>query len=107
MAWEKPVPHHKWKDELDEEKRVKEAKKEAKAHAKAEDHSKRCPFCGMEELEQVHGLHPGLAPDDPDQVLFENTYHCNGCVRLYRVNCPGTILLDGNPVIVQHSEQDE
>jgi uncharacterized protein with PIN domain len=103
MAWEKKVPHHKWKDELDEEKRVKDSLKEAKKEAKAEDHTKECPFCYHSPVEAVP-QHPGLAPDHLHQRP-PNCYGCPGCERLYLVKGPGTILLAGNPVIVQGSGQ--
>ncbi len=101
MAWERKVPHHKWKDEIEEETRVKEAKKEAKAHAKAEDHTKECPFCGEGPVKQLQ--HPGLAPDDPEQLI--DTHQCDGCGSAYRVNCPGTILLDLRGVCVRDDGQ--
>lgn len=86
MPWEKPVPHHKWADELEAESKVKAALKAAKKADKDEDHSKKCPYCGWA----------------PVSKFAENTCLCPRCERLYRVKCPGAILLDGNPVIVEH-----
>ena len=103
MPWERPVPHHKWADELEAESKVKDAKRKAKLAAKAEDHRKVCPYCGHEPVVELK--HPGLAPDDGDQMV--DTYHCSGCDRLYRVKCPGTILLDGDHVIVRDDGQDD
>ena len=98
-AWEKPVPHHKLADEVKEEKRVKDALKTAKKEAKAEDHSKVCPFCGHKPVQVLN--HPSPAsPGDEDH--YKDNYECPGCERLYRVKCPGTTLLDGNPVIVEY-----
>ena len=91
MAWERKVPHHKWKDELEEEAKTKAALKAAKKAAKDEDHSKMCPFCQWAPVNKV-----------PEA---ENTCLCPRCERLYRVKCPGTILLDGDPVIVQYPGQ--
>jgi len=101
MPWEKPVPHHKWADELDAEAKTKKALKDAKRDAKNEDHSKVCPFCECTTVK--HLQHAGLPPDHPEQRI--DTYLCSGCDRLYRVNCPGTILLAGNPTIVQYPGQ--
>ena len=100
-AWEKQVPHHKWADELAEEKRVKKAKLDAKKTAKAEDHSKECPYCYYNPVEPVP-QHPGLAIDHPEQRP-ENCYLCPGCDRLYRTKCPGTILLEGDTTIVEYT----
>lgn len=105
MAWEKPVPHHKWKDELEEEKRVKDALKDAKKAAKAEDHTLECPFCYHSPVSIVP-QHPGLAPDDPEQRPA-NCYSCPQCERFYLAKGPGTILLAGNPVIVQYCGRKE
>ena len=93
-AWEKPVPHHKWADEVAEEKRVKDALKTAKKEAKAEDHSKKCPFCGHEPVEIAIA-----------STNFKDTHWCPGCRRRFMVKCPGTILVDGNPVIVEYGGQ--
>jgi len=101
--WERPVPHHKWADELEAESRVKDALRKAKKAAKDEDHSKKCPYCEYEPVKKLK--HPGLAPDDPDQ--YQDTYLCEGCKRMYRVKCPGTILLGGNPIVAEGSEQDD
>jgi hypothetical protein len=103
MAWEKKVPHHKWKDELEEEKKVKDALKKAKKEAKNEDHSKECPFCYYSPVSPVP-QHQGLATDHPHQRPL-NCYVCPGCDRLYLVKGPGTILLEGNDVIVRHDGQ--
>jgi len=105
MPWEKPTPHHKWADELEDEAKAKDALRKAKLEAKNEDHSKRCPYCGSDDLVSKFPMHPGLAPDDPGQPV--DNYYCRDCERLYRVKCPGTILLYGNPVIVEGSEHDE
>lgn len=105
MAWEKPVPHHKWKDEIEEEKRVKDALKAAKKAAKDEDHTLECPFCYHSPVSIVP-QHPGLAPDHPEQRL-PNTYACPGCKRIYITGGPGTILLDGNPIIAEYSGHKE
>lgn len=102
-AWEKPVPHHKWADELEEEKRVKDALKAAKKAAKEEDHSKECPFCYWIPVYDL--TKPGIGPEDPDPERWKDMYKCPRCERTYRVNCPGTILLDGNPIIVEHGGQ--
>lgn len=91
MAWEKQVPHHKWADELESEAKTKKTLKDAKRDAKNEDHSKECPFCYHSPVNKV-----------PEA---ENTCLCPGCDRLYRVKCPGTILLDGNPTVVQYPGQ--
>ncbi len=101
MAWEKPVPHHKWADEIEEEKRVKDALKDAKRDAKAEDHTKECPLCGKGPVKQIQ--HPGLAPDDHDQLI--DTYQCSKCDSMYRVNCPGSILLDTKGLVVRDDGQ--
>lgn len=101
MAWEKPVRHHKWADEVAEEKRIKEAKKEAKAYAKNEDHTRECPFCGEGPVKQLQ--HPGLAPDDPEQLI--DTHQCNSCGSAYRVKGPGSILLDLSGVCVRDDGQ--
>jgi len=101
--WKRKVRHHKWADELESEAKAKEAKKAAKQAAKDEDHRKVCPYCYSKTPFKVL-KHPGLAPDHPHQTS-DNEYRCTSCKRLYRVNCPGTILLDGNPVIGQGSGQ--
>jgi hypothetical protein len=103
MPWEKSVPHHKWADELEVEAKTKKALKDAKRDAKNENHSKECPFCYHSPVEAVP-QHPGLAPDHPEQRL-SNSYACPGCKRIYATGCPGTILLDGNPVIAKGSGQ--
>lgn len=105
MPWEKPVPHHKWADELEAEAKVKASLKAAKKAAKAEDHSKECPFCYHSPVSPMP-QHPGLAPDHPEQRL-PNVYVCPKCNRIYATKCPGTILLDGNPVIVEYNERKE
>lgn len=102
MPWEKPVPHHKWADELEAEAKAKSDLRKAKLAAKAEDHSKRCPYCDHEPVEELK-LHPGLAPDDPGQPV--DSYGCPACERSYRVKCPGTILLHGNPVVAEYDER--
>ena len=102
--WEKPVPHHKWADELEAEAKAKSDLKKAKLAAKAEDHSKRCPYCDHEPVTKAP-LHPGLAPDDPDNLMWVDCYRCSGCDRVYRIKCPGTILLHGNPVVAEHDER--
>ncbi len=99
--WEKPVRHHKWADELEAEAKAKSILRVAKLEAKAEDHSKRCPYCGHSPVENAP-LHPGLAPDDPDNLMWTDCHHCPSCKSLYRVNCPGTILLDSKPHIVRN-----
>ena len=98
MAWERKVPHHKWKDELEADAKAKKALRTAKREAKDEDHSKRCSFCGHKPVEKLP-LHPGLAPDDIEQPV--DSYGCPECQRAYRVKCPGTILLHGDPVIAE------
>lgn len=104
MTWEKQVPHHKWADELAEEKRVKEVKRDAKKAAKAEDHSKECPYCHHEPV--VKFEHPDPAnPGDDDQ--YKDQYECPACFRVYRVNCPGTILLNGDTTMVEYSGQNK
>jgi len=100
MPWEKPVPHHKWADELEAEAKAKSDLRKAKLEAKNEDHSKRCPFCDYEPVQAVP-QHPGLAPDHLHQRP-PNCHLCPGCDRLYMVKCPGTILLDGKPIIVRN-----
>ena len=102
MAWERKVPHHKWKDELEAEAKAKKALKNAKKEAKAEDHTKICPFCGYGPVMKCP-LHPGLAPDDFGQPV--DSYHCIECLRLYRTGCPGTVLMHGDPIIVKASEK--
>jgi len=102
-AWEKPVPHHKWADELTEEKRVKDALKDAKRDAKNEDHTKECPFCYHSPVEAVP-QHPGLAINHVEQIPA-NCYECPGCKRVYLTGGPGTILLDPKPVIVRDDGQ--
>lgn len=98
--WEKPTPHHKWADELAEDKRVKDAKRDAKKDAKAEDHTKECPFCHHSPVEALP-QHPGLAPDHPEQRPA-NCYVCPECKRIYAANCPGTILLKGDTTMVEY-----
>ena len=102
--WEKPTPHHKWADELEAESKVKDAKRKAKLEAKNEDHAKKCPYCGHSPVQSAP-LHPGLAPDDPDNLMWVNCHLCPGCDRVYRVKCPGTILLGGNHVIMELDER--
>ncbi len=98
MAWERKVPHHKWKDELEADAKAKKALRTAKREAKNEDHTKKCPFCHHDD--PVKELkHPGLAPDHRDQ--YQDTYLCLKCDRMYRTGCPGTILLGGDPVIAK------
>lgn len=92
--WEKPVPHHKWADELEAESKAKSVLRKAKLAAKKEDHSKICPYCGHEPVEIAIA-----------STNFKDTHFCSKCKRRFMVKCPGTILLDGNPVIVQGSEQ--
>jgi len=104
--WEKPVPHHKWADELEAEAKSKSDLRKAKQAAKDEDHRKECPYCRWIPVYESP-LHPGLAPDDPDNLMWVDCYHCPRCERTYRVNCPGTILLGGNPVVAQGSGQEE
>lgn len=102
MAWERKVPHHKWKDELEAEAKAKKALRTAKREAKNEDHTKICPFCGHTPVTEVP-KHPGLGPDDIGQPV--DAYHCIECLRLYRTGCPGTILLKGDPIIVKADEK--
>jgi len=94
MPWEKPVPHHKWADELEAESKVKDALRKAKLEAKNEDHSKKCPFCGHSPVEIAIA-----------STNFKDSHFCSGCKRRFLVKCPGTILLDGNPVIAEGSER--
>lgn len=100
-AWEKPVRHHKWADELEAESKVKNALRKAKLAAKNENHTKECPFCGEGPVKQIQ--HPGLAPDDPEQLI--DTHQCDGCGSMYRVKCPGTILLDPKGLCVRDDGQ--
>lgn len=102
MAWERQVPHHKWKDELEAEAKAKKALKDAKRDAKNEDHTKKCPFCGHTPVTEAP-LHPGLAPDDSGQPV--DTYRCSGCKRVYRTGCPGTALLHGDPIFVKADDK--
>ena len=102
MAWERKVPHHKWKDELEEEAKTKKALRDAKKAAKEEDHTLECPFCGHKPV-TICPLHPGLAPDDFGQPV--DSYYCKGCNRMYRTGCPGTIILHGDPIIVKADEK--
>lgn len=103
MPWEKPVPHHKWADELESEAKTKKALKDAKRDAKNEDHTKECPFCHWIPVTNL--MHPGIGPEDPDQERWKDMYKCPRCERTYRANCPGTILLDGDTTIVQYPGQ--
>ena len=46
---------------------------------------------------------PKNAPDDYEQLI--DTHQCDGCGSAYRVNCPGTILLDLKGVCVRDDGQ--
>lgn len=100
-AWERKIRHHKWADEVEAESKEKEAMKASKKAAKDEDHSKVCPYCDHKPVKQLQ--HPGLAPDDYEQLI--DTYQCEGCDSVYRVNCPGSILLDLKGVCVRDDGQ--
>lgn len=90
-VWEKPVRHHKWADELEADAKAKKNLKVAKKAAKDEDHSKQCPYCYHRPVKK--------------NSEFEDTYSCSGCDRLYRVNCPGTILTGGDPIVAEADEE--
>lgn len=102
MPWEKPTPHHKWADELEAESKAKSVLRKAKLAAKKENHGKECPYCHHSPVSPCP-QHPGLAPDHPEQRL-PNSFACPKCNRIYATNCPGTILLHGNQIIVEVSE---
>lgn len=93
--WERKMRHHKWADEREADEKAKAAKKAAKQAAKDEDHTKKCPYCDEGPVEPCQYFANTNFPTD------ENTYLCQRCGRIYLVNCPGTILLDGDPVIVE------